>query len=161
MNQHISVTTHIMLFIIRIHTQTPMLKMSKNWNILNWNVRGIYSFRRWNDIRQKIEESTCYIMTLQETKKESFDMAYIFFALRDLISISTSPPMAALVVLLLYGMPLFSLANLSLRITIRLQWNSLQIMTAANGFSPMYMGQIQWKEKMSSQIGSLTLIPQI
>lgn len=51
--------------------------MNRNWNILNWNVRGINSSDRWNDIRMKIEDSSCCILTLQETKREIFDLAYI------------------------------------------------------------------------------------
>lgn len=51
--------------------------MNRSWNILNWNVRGINSSIRWNDIRQKIDESTCCIMTFQETKRDHFDLAYI------------------------------------------------------------------------------------
>ena len=51
--------------------------MNRSWNILNWNVRGINSTARWNDIRRKIDESACNIITLQETKRELFDTSYI------------------------------------------------------------------------------------
>lgn len=51
--------------------------MNRSWNILNWNVRGINSSVRWNDIRQKIDESTCCVMTFQETKRDHFDLSYI------------------------------------------------------------------------------------
>ena len=51
--------------------------MNRSWNILNWNVRGINSNDRWDDIRLKINESSCCIMTFQETKREQFDLAYI------------------------------------------------------------------------------------
>ena len=51
--------------------------MNRSWNILNWNVRGINSTTRWNDIRKKIDESACCIMTFQETKRDNFDIAYI------------------------------------------------------------------------------------
>jgi exonuclease III len=43
----------------------------------NWNIRGINSQNRWNDIRQRIDESNCNILCLQETKRESFDQAYL------------------------------------------------------------------------------------
>ena len=51
--------------------------MSRNWNILNWNVRGINSQIRWDDIRAKIDESNCGIICLQETKRDFFDQAYL------------------------------------------------------------------------------------
>lgn len=51
--------------------------MNRSWNILCWNVRGINSPGRWDDIRLKIEESACSIIALQETKREEFDISYI------------------------------------------------------------------------------------
>jgi hypothetical protein len=33
----------------------------RNWNILNWNVRGLNSADKCNSIRTKIEESSCAI----------------------------------------------------------------------------------------------------
>lgn len=51
--------------------------MNRNHNILNWNVRGINSQTRWNDLSRKIEECNCNIICLQETKTESFDHSYI------------------------------------------------------------------------------------
>uniref|UniRef100_A0A8R7QBN0 Endonuclease/exonuclease/phosphatase domain-containing protein n=1 Tax=Triticum urartu TaxID=4572 RepID=A0A8R7QBN0_TRIUA len=51
--------------------------MNTNWNILNWNIRGINSKDKWTAISNKIEESGCAILCLQETKKENFDASYI------------------------------------------------------------------------------------
>ena len=51
--------------------------MNRKWNILNWNVRGINSQTRWDDLRDKIDESNCGIICLQETKKEAFDQYYL------------------------------------------------------------------------------------
>lgn len=51
--------------------------MNRSWNILNWNVRGINSSIRWNDLRQKIDESSCCVISLQETKRDIFDQSYI------------------------------------------------------------------------------------
>jgi exonuclease III len=48
----------------------------KTWNVLDWNVRGINSDKKWNSIRDKIVESRCEIVCLQETK-ESFDLQFI------------------------------------------------------------------------------------
>ena len=50
---------------------------NRNSNILCWNIRGINDSRRWDAVRNKIEESSCSIICLQETKKESFDSAFI------------------------------------------------------------------------------------
>jgi exonuclease III len=43
----------------------------------NWNIRGINSKIKWNAIRNRIQESSCDIICLQETKREDFDSAYI------------------------------------------------------------------------------------
>ena len=51
--------------------------MNTNWIILNWNIRGINSKDKWMAISNKIEESGCVILCLQETKKENFDASYI------------------------------------------------------------------------------------
>ena len=70
----------------------------RSWNILNWNVRGIISSARWDDIRQKIDESACCIMIFQETKRDSFDLAYIKkIAPRDSTSTAIPHPMVILV----------------------------------------------------------------
>ena len=50
---------------------------SELWKILSWNVRGLNSERRWDAIRDKIVESDCDIVCLQETKKENFDAQFI------------------------------------------------------------------------------------
>lgn len=51
--------------------------MNKNWNILNWNIRGINDSNKWLALRNKISESNCDIVCLQETKRENFDARYI------------------------------------------------------------------------------------
>jgi exonuclease III len=50
---------------------------NQNWNILCWNIRGINVTPKWDAIHDKIEESACSIICLQETKKEHFDMSFI------------------------------------------------------------------------------------
>jgi exonuclease III len=47
------------------------------WRVLDWNIRGINSQERWDDISNKINESNCNIICMQETKREVFDSAYI------------------------------------------------------------------------------------
>jgi exonuclease III len=45
----------------------------RSWNILNWNVRGLNSDDKRNAVRAKIEESSCVIICLQETKMQALD----------------------------------------------------------------------------------------
>ena len=47
------------------------------WNILCWNIRGFNSSDKWDAVRNKIEESACSIICLQETKKELVDLPFI------------------------------------------------------------------------------------
>jgi hypothetical protein len=51
--------------------------MNRIWCILDWNVRGINSQTRWDDIYRKVDESNCNIICLQETKRDFFDQAYL------------------------------------------------------------------------------------
>jgi exonuclease III len=50
---------------------------NRNWKILNWNIRGINSDKKWNALSNKIDECGCDIICLQETKRENFDSKYI------------------------------------------------------------------------------------
>ena len=54
-----------------------MVLMNRAWYIVDWNLRGINSQRRWDEIRAKADESNCHIMCFQETKREHFDHACI------------------------------------------------------------------------------------
>ena len=66
--------------------------MSRKWNILNCNIRGTNSQTRWDDLRDKIDESNCGIICLQETKKEAFDQYYLrSFSHGSLISLHIPP----------------------------------------------------------------------
>jgi mRNA deadenylase 3'-5' endonuclease subunit Ccr4 len=49
----------------------------REWTVLCHSIRGINSEVKWNSIRNKITEIGSDILCLQETKKESFDQAYI------------------------------------------------------------------------------------
>ena len=51
--------------------------MNRSWYIVDWNLRGINSQLRWDEVRAKADESNCHIMCLQETKREHFDHHYI------------------------------------------------------------------------------------
>jgi exonuclease III len=53
------------------------MNSTKNWKIMNWNIRGVNSDKKWDALSNKIEESGCDIVCLQETKREHFDLKYI------------------------------------------------------------------------------------
>lgn len=44
----------------------------KQWKVLCWNVRGLDAEAKWDSIRDKIVESKCDVVCLQETKKGTF-----------------------------------------------------------------------------------------
>jgi hypothetical protein len=50
---------------------------SKSWNVLCWNIRGINAENKWESLKNKILESQCDFICIQETKKESFDLPFI------------------------------------------------------------------------------------
>ena len=51
--------------------------MNKDWSILNWNIRGLNDPKKWTAIRNKIEESNCAILCIQETKRELIDSRFL------------------------------------------------------------------------------------
>ena len=64
--------------------------------IMFWNVRGINSQEKWDAIRDKISESACHIICLQETKREVFDSFYIKrFCPRNIDNFAYSPSIGA------------------------------------------------------------------
>jgi exonuclease III len=50
---------------------------NRQTKILFWNIRGINSQEKWDAIGDKIKESACHMLCLQETKREAFDAFYI------------------------------------------------------------------------------------
>lgn len=50
---------------------------NRTWKVLSWNVRGVNSESKWNAIRDRIVESACDVICLQETKRSQFDLSYI------------------------------------------------------------------------------------
>jgi exonuclease III len=49
----------------------------KTWKVLDWNIRGINSEAKKLAIREKMEESGCAVMCIQETKRDNFDHKFI------------------------------------------------------------------------------------
>ena len=50
---------------------------TRNGNILCWNIHGINASKKWDVVRDKIEESASSVICLQEMKKETFDIDII------------------------------------------------------------------------------------
>ena len=50
---------------------------TRNWNVLCWNIRGLNASDKHDAVRNKIEESGCSIVCLQETKIQSFEFPLI------------------------------------------------------------------------------------
>jgi hypothetical protein len=69
---------------------------NRKWKFLAWNVRGINSQAKWNAIRNKITESSCSVVCLQETKRTSFDSNYLKnFCHRNLNMLEFTPSVGA------------------------------------------------------------------
>jgi hypothetical protein len=62
---------------VHFFTFKILFPMHRNWFILDWNVRGINSQGRWDDLSNKTSESNCNIICLEETKRETFDSTYL------------------------------------------------------------------------------------
>jgi exonuclease III len=94
--------------------------MLRNWNILDWNVRGINSQRRWDDIRLRTKESNCGIICFQETKRETFDQAYLRnFCHRRFNNYAYIPSIGNTGALLPYGMAIYFMALLLVKAPTR------------------------------------------
>jgi len=69
---------------------------NKQYSILVWNIKGINSQEKWNATRAKINESSCQILCLQETKRENFDILYLKkFCSKHLNAFAFSPSVGA------------------------------------------------------------------
>jgi len=53
------------------------MNCNRTWNVMSWNVRGINSEWKWDPIKNKIANSLCDIICLQETKRDSFDALFL------------------------------------------------------------------------------------
>jgi hypothetical protein len=108
---------------------------NRSWKILNWNLRGINSEKKWVALSSKIDESNCDIICLQETKRESFDMEYIRNSVRkDLINLNSSLQLDLLGVLLPSGVVLCSLALWLFRMSSPSLFSSPVILQIVLGF---------------------------
>ena len=48
-----------------------------NWNVLCWNIRGLNSDDKQLALNNAVRSSGCSVICLQETKKTTFDLAFI------------------------------------------------------------------------------------
>lgn len=60
-----------------LHPQPVFMDNNRHTKILFWNIKGINSQEKRDAIRDKITESACQVLCLQETKRENFDLFYI------------------------------------------------------------------------------------
>jgi exonuclease III len=47
------------------------------WKVLNWNIRGTNDPEKWPLILNKIKESGCHVICLQESKIEHVDLNFL------------------------------------------------------------------------------------
>jgi exonuclease III len=72
------------------------LATKRNWRVLCWNVRGLNADDRQRSVRAKIEECSCDIVCLQETKCDSVDWRFIRkFAPKRFDNFTFSPSVGA------------------------------------------------------------------
>lgn len=50
---------------------------SRKWNVMSWNVRSINARWKWDAVKDKVSQSFCDIVYLQETKKDFFDRPFL------------------------------------------------------------------------------------
>jgi exonuclease III len=94
------------------------MNITKNWKIMNWNIRGVNSDKKWDALSNKIEESGCDIVCLQETKREHFDLKYIKnFCPKKFKKFVFLPSVGASGGIILSGMMLYSLGSSFFRMT--------------------------------------------
>jgi hypothetical protein len=107
----------------------------RNWKVLCWNVRGINSDTKWDCIRDKISESGCDIVCLQETKKEFFDIQFIKkFVPQHLIALNIFLPLELQGGSLQSENHISSLVILCSAMNLESLWNSLQILMLVSEF---------------------------
>ncbi|KAJ1296036.1 hypothetical protein BS78_01G268200 [Paspalum vaginatum] len=81
----------------------------KAWIILNWNIKVLNAKDKWDKIREKIDESNCSIICIQETKRPMIDSIFVTnFAPKRFDKFDYSPSDGALGgILLLWNSALF------------------------------------------------------
>jgi exonuclease III len=53
------------------------IHQTRKWKVLCWIVRGLNAKEKWEAIKDKISESGCDVVCLQETKRQTFDAQFI------------------------------------------------------------------------------------
>ena len=89
----------------KIITILLIWSMSRNWNILNWNVRGINSQIRWDDLEQKLKKATVALFACKKLREIILTkLTSKKFHLEDTTNLHIMPLLAYQEGLLLYGM---------------------------------------------------------
>lgn len=59
------------------NSNTAAASRNRSWNILNWNIRGLNADDKQRAVRLKIDENSCAVYCLQETKMQHIDHSKI------------------------------------------------------------------------------------
>jgi exonuclease III len=109
---------------------------------MDWNIRGVNSTERCDDLENKISQSNLSIICLQETKKESFDDTYLRkFCPRRLNQFACQPSIGLSGgIITIWNGSLFSgtvINQTRFQITVKLQRNASQdIFYVTNVYAP-------------------------
>jgi hypothetical protein len=130
------------------------------WKILNWNLRGINSEKKWLALASKISKSNCDIVCLQETKRELFDIQYLRnFCPKKFNKFEYLPSVGASGGLIIMG--LYLVEKWSFRMSF-LCLSSLLVPCLMNpGFSQIFMDLVLLRENPVFWIGFPILICQM
>lgn len=66
-----------LFFFLFLYFNGFLMNHNWHWKVLCWNIRGLNSDKKWNSIRDKVFETQCNIVCLQETKIQNFDLPFI------------------------------------------------------------------------------------
>jgi endonuclease/exonuclease/phosphatase family metal-dependent hydrolase len=110
-------------------------QQTRKWKVLCWNVRGLNAKEKWEAIRDKISESGCDVICLQETKRQ-FLMSNLSknSALLALMLLNSCLQWEPLVESLLSGSLLFSQVHWPLAMNMQFLLNFFPNMINLPGF---------------------------
>jgi exonuclease III len=132
--------------------------MNRQWNILDWNVRGINSQARWDDLRLRTEESNCGIICIQETKREDIELAYIRnFCHRRFNTYAFTPSDGNSGRLITRWNGNLFTSRLISQSRFQITMEFICNISRTNGFSPIYMALLIMSTEMSLLTSSLIL----
>jgi hypothetical protein len=105
--------------------------------------QGINASWKWNAIRDKIVQSSCDVVCLQETKEEAFDRQFLNnFCPSYLDAFVCLPSVGPLGVFLFFGKAPSFLGTRFLAISLGCLWNLTLFIMMLLGFLPVCMGPV-------------------